>query len=191
MKFQISSESALFLDRDGVLNERIVGDYVRNADQLIVFKECGPLLTDLRFFFKRIFVVTNQQGIGKGLMKESDLTSIHHKLLKELNPEKELFDAIFYCSNLKSENHPDRKPGIGMALKAKSQFPDIDLNQSLMIGDSVSDLEFGKNAGMVTWYITKEKLIHPLADAVFSNLYEALQTLLNTIVLEKGDKQYE
>lgn len=185
MKYQPCSDSALFLDRDGVLNERIVGDYVRNPDQLKVFRECGPLLMTLKSTFTRIFVVTNQQGIGKGLMSVSDLHDIHQKLSQELNTELALFDAIYFCPSLKEAKDPDRKPGIGMALKAKNQFPEINLGNSLMIGDSVSDLEFGKSAGMTCWYIHKEKLTHPLADATFSNLYEALQTLVHATALKQ------
>lgn len=184
MKFRPSSNSALFLDRDGVLNERIVGDYVRNPQQLNVFKACGPLLTAIKPYFSKIFVVTNQQGIGKGLMTEDDLHQIHQKLSDELNPNIKLIDAWFFCPSLKEQNDLNRKPGIGMALKAQSQFPEISLKESLMIGDSISDLEFGKSAGMTTWYIHNEKLRHPLADATFSNLYEALQTLLSTVTFK-------
>ncbi len=183
MKYQPSSDSALFLDRDGVLNERIVGDYVRSPEQLKVYRECGLLLTQLKPHFARILVVTNQQGIGKNLMTEEDLHQIHLKLSEELNPEVQIFDAIYFCPSLKEKQDPNRKPGIGMALQAKRQFPEINLHSSLMIGDSVSDLEFGKSANMSTWYLHKEKLTHPLADASFSNLYEALQTLISTIAL--------
>ncbi len=187
MKYLPSSNSALFLDRDGVLNERIIGDYVRNIEQLKVFKEAGPLLSVLRPSFKRIFVVTNQQGIGKGLMNEADLHLIHKKLIDELGQGEALIDYIFHCPSLKNAGDQDRKPSIGMALKAKAMYPDISLEHSLMIGDSVSDIEFGKNAGMASWFIHPERLNQPLADASFTNLFEALQTLVDSIALSKGE----
>ena len=79
-------------------------------------------------------------------------------------------DASFYCTHLASENHPDRKPGTGMGLKAKATFPEIDFSKSVMVGDSASDMEFGKKLGMLTVLITDEDIKDELVDFCFDSL---------------------
>ena len=90
-------------------------------------------------------------------------------------------DAVFFAPNLASENSPLRKPGIGMALQAKAQFPEIDFSRSLMIGDSVSDLEFGRTAGMLTMYVYHDERLpaahHALCDREIHSLAEAAALL--------------
>lgn len=141
-----SARSALFLDRDGVINRRLAGDYVKNIGEFEILPDAAETLAALRPLFARIVVVTNQQGIGKGLMTEEDLAEIHAAMLKKLP----MIDRVYHCPALASENHPDRKPAIGMALRAARDFPEISLADSLMIGDTESDILFGKRAGMRT-----------------------------------------
>lgn len=144
----------LFLDRDGVINIRLVDDYVKTWEEFEFMPDAQASIAQLRTIFKYIFVVTNQQGIGKGLMSEADLANIHQNMLAELavhNPTSlPIIDKIYYCPSLKSSNDICRKPNIGMALQAQKEFPEVDFQKSLMIGDSISDMEFGKNAGMLT-----------------------------------------
>ncbi|GAB4186799.1 MAG: D-glycero-alpha-D-manno-heptose-1,7-bisphosphate 7-phosphatase [Thermoflexibacter sp.] len=144
----------LFLDRDGVINVRLVDNYVKTWEEFEFMPNAQLSIAQLRTVFKYIFVVTNQQGIGKGLMNEIELANIHQNMLAELaehNPTSfPIIDKIYYCPSLKSNNDICRKPDIGMALQAQKEFPDVDFQKSLMIGDSISDMEFGKNAGMFT-----------------------------------------
>lgn len=137
----------LFLDRDGVINLLRPNDYVKawsefefNAD----FLDAIPLLSKK---FKRILLVTNQRGVGKGLMTEADLLEIHTKMIAEIKKIGGRIDKIYCCTAI-DENDKQRKPNIGMALQAKLDFPDMDFSRSLMLGDSDSDMKFAQNAGI-------------------------------------------
>lgn len=80
-------------------------------------------------------------------MTEADLNLIHERMLHEIQTHGGRIDRIYYCTALEDEAF-DRKPNIGMALQAKKEFPDIDFNKAVMIGDSESDMEFAMNCGM-------------------------------------------
>lgn len=144
------SFSALFVDRDGVINRRISDGYVTSPSDFEFLPGVIDALKILQTKFQRIFIVTNQQGVGKGLMSVSDVESIHEFMLEEFEKEDIKIDKVYFCPALKSDNDPCRKPEIGMALQAKTDFPEIDLSLSVMIGDTSSDMLFGKNAGMRT-----------------------------------------
>ncbi len=171
----IDKSWTLFLDRDGVINRRIVDDYVKKWDE---FEFLEGVLDAIKIFnekFGRIVVVTNQQGIGKGLMRIEDLELIHKNMLYEITYFKGRIDKAYFSPYLANENHASRKPQIGMALQAQKDFPEIDFSKSLMIGDSKSDIEFGKNAGMKTVFIGKENKGN--SDFLFENLLESAKAL--------------
>jgi histidinol-phosphate phosphatase family protein len=166
----------LFLDRDGVINRRIVDDYVKRWED---FEFLPGVLESFPIFaksFKRIFIVTNQQGVGKGLMTDEAVAKVHRKMIAEIESMGCPIDAIYYCPSLAAENSPRRKPNPGMALQAKDEFPDIDLSKSIMVGDSPSDIEFGINAGMRTIFIGDRVLKIP-TDARFPSLAEFAKSL--------------
>jgi len=140
----------LFLDRDGVINERLPGDYVSKWED---FHFCTGVLPALSFFstyFSRILIVTNQQGIGKGLMTESDLEQIHQNMLDAIQTAGGRIDQVYFSPDLATSPTPTRKPTSAMGLRAREEFPDINFEEALMVGDSKSDIEFGKNLGMQT-----------------------------------------
>jgi histidinol-phosphate phosphatase family protein len=141
---------ALFLDRDGVINERLPAAYVQRPDQFIFTEGSLEAIAKLSDRFDRIFIVTNQQGIGKGLMTEEDLEEIHRIMLEKIRAEGGRIDAVYYCPALVADHSIDRKPNPGMALRAKTDYPDIDFKQSVVVGDSISDMLFGKRLGMKT-----------------------------------------
>ncbi len=147
--FKIDKTWSLFLDRDGVINQKLEDDYVKDFSQFVFMPHAKEVLPKLRLQFGFCFVVTNQQGIGKGLMNDNDLLKIHWQMQMELSDEV-LIDQIYYCPDLVANQSPNRKPEIGMALQAKKDFPKIDLQKAVMIGDSLSDMEFGKKVGMKT-----------------------------------------
>jgi histidinol-phosphate phosphatase family protein len=177
----INKNWTLFLDRDGVINKKIDNDYVK---QWIEFEFIEGVLDALKFLntvFGNIIVVTNQQGIGKKLYRKEDLEIIHKNMLYEIAYHGGKIDKVYFSPYLKSENHPYRKPGIGMALKAKEDISTINFKESIMVGDSMSDMEFGRNAGMKTIYISEEITENDKIDFNFKSLNEIVISLQNSI----------
>ena len=173
----------LFLDRDGVLNQRIVDDYVLKPEPFVVIDGVFEALKVFSSIFEHIVVVTNQQGIGKGLMTEDDLDAIHTMFLNKVSECGGRIDKIYFCPDLASACSFNRKPNIGMALQAKKDFANIRFNRSLMVGDSLSDMKFGKHAGMTTVlvgndYDVPRKYPH-LVDYCYSTLHEFAKSIVN------------
>ena len=139
---KINRGATLFLDRDGVINKRLVGDYVKKWNDFEFLPGVLDAFATFSSYFDKIFIVTNQQGIGKGLMTEADLQQIHHQMIFEIEKAGGRIDGIYFCPDLKDSHSFMRKPNIGMALKAKKDFPMINFKNSVMVGDSVSDMLF-------------------------------------------------
>lgn len=149
----------LFLDRDGVINRRLIGDYVKSWSEFEFLPEVLPSLALFARRFGRMLVVTNQQGIYKGLMSEPDLAVIHARMRAKIESQGGRLDAIYHCAASDADDPTQcRKPRIGMAQQAQRDFPALDFRRSLMVGDSVSDLQFGRNAGMYTVWINDAPL---------------------------------
>jgi len=142
--------NALFLDRDGVLNVRIVDNYVTRPADFVLVPGVLEAMAIFARHFDHIFIVTNQQGIGKGLMTEADLQAVHAAFLQQVESAGGRVDKIYYCPELKSAHSFMRKPAIGMALQARREFPAVNLRQSVMVGDMESDMLFGRRARMTT-----------------------------------------
>ncbi len=149
----IDKSWTLFLDRDGVINHRFIDDYVRTPDDFHFLNKVPEAIRFLNKIFGRILVVTNQQGIGKGLMDENDLALVNKRMLEGIRAAGGHIDRIYHCAGLKQQWPLCRKPQIGMALQAREDFPDIDLKKSVIAGDSKTDLQFGKRVGMKTVFI--------------------------------------
>jgi histidinol-phosphate phosphatase family protein len=174
-----TKEWTLFLDRDGVISFRLPDDYVKRWED---FRFLDGVTDALAFFsrvFGRIIIVSNQQGVGKGLMTEEELAMIDERMKFEIGKSGGRIDASFYCTHLASENHPDRKPGTGMGLKATKMFPEIDFSKSVMVGDSLSDMEFGKKLGMITVFIGEPEMNLDLIDLKFNSLQNFAVSLRN------------
>ena len=137
----------LFLDRDGVINRWLPGDYVRTWDDFTFLPGILECLAKWADKFRRIILVSNQRGVGKGKMTLEDLEAVHGRMLEEIRKAGGRIDAIYTCSELDS-GHPMRKPQTGMFLQACRDFPDIDPDRSLMLGDSEYDRAFAANCGM-------------------------------------------
>ncbi|MFZ4741449.1 MAG: D-glycero-alpha-D-manno-heptose-1,7-bisphosphate 7-phosphatase [Bacteroidales bacterium] len=167
---------SLFLDRDGVINHRLIDDYVKSPSD---FKFLPGVLNALEIFnqiFGKIIVVTNQQGVGKGLMTENELQLIHQKMINQIKDNNGRIDNVYFCPDLKGSGSLFRKPNIGMGLKAKKEFKEINFKKSFMIGDSVSDMGFGKKLGMKTVFISNNStkaILHPrLIDFISPSLLD-------------------
>lgn len=172
---RIDRRWTLFLDRDGVINEEKQDSYIFHYGEFVFYDKAKEALRIVDSLFGRIIIVTNQRGVGKGLMTAGDLRIIHDKMVAEIVLAGGRIDRIYYADSLR-DDHPDRKPNPGMALAAKAEFPEIDFSRAIMVGNSLSDMEFGRNAGMYTVFLRTTQpalpLPHPLIDLAFSSLYD-------------------
>jgi D-glycero-D-manno-heptose 1,7-bisphosphate phosphatase len=172
---KINKEWTLFLDRDGVINEEKYMDYIHTVDE---FKFMPGVLKAFEIFskkFNRIIIVTNQRGVGTGVTKEKDLLLIHEIMQAEIKKNNGRTDAVYYCSSTDND-HSHRKPNAGMGLAAVQDFPDIDFTKAIMVGNTISDMQFGRNLGVHTVFLptTRPEVLHddPDIDAVYPSLLD-------------------
>ncbi|MBX2930839.1 MAG: HAD family hydrolase [Chitinophagaceae bacterium] len=170
----INPSWTLFLDRDGVINHEKDGSYIFNWQEFHFYDGVKEALHILNKHFDTIVMVTNQRGVGKKLMTENDLNNIHQNMLEEINKAGGRIDKIYYCSDIENTS-PNRKPNHGMALQAKKDFAAIDFSKSIMVGNKLSDMQFGRNAGMHTVFVATTHpeipFPHEAIDARFNDLW--------------------
>lgn len=140
--------NTLFLDRDGVINQRLSGGYIKTPDEFQPIEGLGEAMRLLSAHFERIFVVTNQAGIGKGLMTEMQLHAVHQKMYAVVAAAGGRIDRVYFCPHKPTQGCTCRKPATGMAWKALAEWPDIDIEHAWMAGDSASDMEFALRLGI-------------------------------------------
>jgi histidinol-phosphate phosphatase family protein len=168
----LNKKWTLFLDRDGVINERLVGDYVKDPGEFKFIDGVPEAIAKFSSIFGRIIIVTNQQGIGKGIMTVDDLTAIHEVMVSQIERVGGRIDNIYFCPHLAKENSPCRKPNTGMAIMAQEQYPEIDFSRSIMIGDGLHDMEFGRRLGMITVFLGDDHPGSEYIDHQLSSLSE-------------------
>lgn len=177
---QVNKNWTLFLDRDGVINLEVEDDYIRTPSAFFFLDHVPEAMAMFAQLFGEIFIVTNQKGVGKGLMTEEDLKEIHQYMLQEFNHAGGRVTEVYYCTATEAD-HPNRKPQPGMAYQALEAFPQIDFSTSVMVGNTMSDMAFGRAVGMYTVFIQSAKpmpeLPHPDIDAVFPSLYSLAKAL--------------
>ena len=169
----INTDWTLFLDRDGVINHEKANDYIHRWSE---FKFYEGVLEAMAIFskkFKYIVVVTNQRGIGKGVTKEEDVIHLHKKMKEEVEENTGRIDAIYFCKDVDS-NSPCRKPNVGMGLQAIKDLPSIDLSKALMIGNTLSDMRFGKNLGIATIFLPTTRPEVNVEDEIIDAVYPSL-----------------
>ncbi len=135
---------AVFLDRDGVINEKR-NDHVKNIDEFKIFSGVGDAIKLLRDKGYLVIIITNQSAIGRKIISEKKLDEIHTELKNYLNQHDTYVDSIYYCPHTPEENCSCRKPKPGLLIKATNDFG-INLEESYFIGDSESDLNAAKEA---------------------------------------------
>lgn len=177
---KIDTDWTLFLDRDGVINYEKEADYVRNPDEFRFYEGVPEAISVFSRRFGKIFVVTNQKGIGKGLMTEKDLDDIHTFMLSTIRKHQGRIDRIYFCPDL-DEASPNRKPNPGMGYRAKAEFPEIDFSRSLMVGNTMSDMKFGKALGAKTIFIPSTKPMPELPDPLIDAVFQGLQALAKAL----------
>ena len=145
--------NTVFLDRDGVLNEKMPeGRYVTGWHEFHLLPGIPEAIARLNRAGLRVVVVSNQRGIALGLYTAADVESIHASLQNLLKTHGAHVDAFYFCPHDKQECNC-RKPLPGLFEQAAAQFPDLAAETSVMIGDSLSDIEFGRRLGMKTVFI--------------------------------------
>jgi D-glycero-D-manno-heptose 1,7-bisphosphate phosphatase len=172
MSWEIDEEWTLFLDRDGVINERKWSGYIEKPSEFQFTFLAKESIASFSRFFKHVFVVTNQQGISKKIMTECNLQEVHRYMEEQIEEVGGKLTAIFYAPQLASENSIMRKPNPGMALEAQKLFPSVDFSKSIMVGDTDSDILFGTQLGMKTVRILSEEKKSVRADLEVNNLFE-------------------
>jgi D-glycero-D-manno-heptose 1,7-bisphosphate phosphatase len=182
-------EPAVFLDRDGTLIEWV--PYLVDASRVRLIEGAGQAIRRLKDAGYRCVVVTNQSVIGRGLCDEAGLAAIHatmHQQLAELGCH---LDGLYFCPVAPRGEapdrveHPDRKPGPGLLQRAAAELQ-LDLARSWMIGDSLSDLLAGRNAGCRGGVLVRTGKgaqvdpSHPAVDRVAADLPEAAEWILRS-----------
>ena len=153
---QISRERALetvFLDRDGILNEkRPEGHYVTSWSEFNLLPEVPEAIARLNLAGLRVVVVSNQRCVALGLCTAADVDAVHSAFQNLLSSRGAHVDGFFFCPHDKLQCNC-RKPLPGLYEQAVARFPKIAAETSAMIGDSLSDIEFGRRLGMLTVFI--------------------------------------
>ncbi|HEY9342253.1 MAG TPA: HAD-IIIA family hydrolase [Hanamia sp.] len=175
----INPSWTLFIDRDGVINDEKHLDYIHTWDEFKFYDGVKEALEIFNKKFGTIIMVTNQRGVAKGLTKLKDLELIHKNMLQEIEDSGGRIDKIYFCPDMES---PNRKPNPGMGLQALKDFPKIDLSKSIMIGNTLSDMKFGKNLGVAIniFLPTTRKDVDvndPDIDLVFNDLISVAKAL--------------
>lgn len=169
----IDKSWTLFLDRDGVINHEKKEDYILDTEEFQFYDGVKEAIAQFSQRFGKIIIVTNQRGIGKGLMTEKDLAGIHQYMVDEIEKAGGRINDILYCTSLDNK-HPDRKPNPGMAYHAQHRHAGTDLSRALIAGNKPSDMLFGKNAGLYSVFIASTNpeipFPHPDIDARFDSL---------------------
>lgn len=155
----------VFLDRDGVIN-KYPGDreYVKSWDEFSFLPRVKEALKQLSALGFKLFVVSNQAGVTKGVYPQENLDNITDKMLDEIVDEGVNISEVYYCTHRPEDNCDCRKPKIGHLKKAvqklKEDGLEIDFKESYFVGDTIRDIETGKNAGLRTILVFsgKEKL---------------------------------
>lgn len=181
MTKNIDKDWSLFLDRDGVINVETKGTYVTSVDEFVFCSGAVDALSSLEGLFGNIVVVTNQRGVGRGIMTVDALKSINKHMKGAVAESGGRIDKVYACTAVEDDDH-NRKPNTGMGMQAKEDFPEIDFKKSVMVGNNLSDMEFGKRLGMHTVFLATTnsplELPHDLVDEQYDSLYDWAQTLV-------------
>ena len=175
----INASWTLFIDRDGVVNDEKHLDYINKWDEFKFYKGVKEAFKIFNKKFGTIVMITNQRGVAKGLTKIEELDVIHKNMLQEIEEAGGRIDNVYVCTEMESEN---RKPNTGMGLQAIKDFPQIDVSKSIMIGNTLSDMKFGRNLNVAIniFLPTTRKevpLDHKDIDFVFDDLISVAKAL--------------
>ena len=186
----------VFIDRDGVINKNLFGDYIKNWEE---FKFLPGSLNSLKLLKAngiKVIVVSNQSGVAKGLMTLEQLENVNQKFLKAVRDYGGEIEAVYYCVHSPDDNCECRKPKPGLFFKASKDFG-IDLERTYTVGDYISDIEAGTSVGSKTILVRtgrgEETLLsrdkwNVEPDYIVSDLYEAVEIIIKLKI--KNNEQY-
>lgn len=170
----------IFLDRDGVINIERPADYVKSISEFVFEDKAAEAIAILSKKFEKIFVITNQRGVGRGIMTLSGLQSLHEYMIGKIEQVGGRIDDIYFCTDTCSTSI-NRKPNMGMAFQVRRDYPQVNFAESIMVGNSRSDIEFGNKAGMYTVLVgnkyPQSDKIYEQADIYYENLYKFAESL--------------
>ena len=169
----------IFLDRDGTINEKApAGEYVVSAGGLRLLPGSAAAIAQLNEAGVRVIVVTNQRGVALGRMTSADLAEIHDELGRQLAEHGAHVDAIYACCH-DCDSCDCRKPGTGLLVAAAREHPDMDLSNSLLVGDSESDVLAGRAVKAATVRVALvTATLDSAADLVVPSLQQAVDWAL-------------
>jgi D-glycero-D-manno-heptose 1,7-bisphosphate phosphatase len=185
-KYLSRALSTIFLDRDGVLNEKMPeGRYVASWAYFHLLPGVPEAISRLNRARLQVVVVSNQRGIALGLYTSADVEAIHFEFQGVLKAYDAQVDGFYFCPHDKRQCNC-RKPLPGLFEQAAAEFPAIRAATSAMIGDSLSDIEFGRRLGMLTLFIEGDperqkpgsQAAGELSDLRFPSLADGVQALL-------------
>lgn len=179
----------VFLDRDGVVNRKPAeGRYVSEWSEFELLPGVEEAIAKLNQHGCRVLVVTNQRGIALGLCTVDGVNAIHKKLQQQLTLKGARADGFYFCPHDNGECDC-RKPEIGLLLQARRDFPDIFAENSVVIGDSLSDIQMAQTFGCRSVFIEGDpntqkpgaSVAAGLADGTAQSLLEAVNALLGIV----------
>ena len=177
---KIDNTWTLFLDRDGVINHEKRNAYINHWNEFTFYDGVLEAMEIFAKVFNKIIIVTNQKGVSKGLTKESDLIDIHKNMQVAIEKAGGRIDAIYYCTDM-DDASSNRKPQAGMGLQATKKFPEIDLQKTIMVGNTLSDMQFGRNLGVYTVFLPTTRPEVDLKDGSIDMVAESLREFAESI----------
>lgn len=153
------------------------GDYLSDPNRVSLLPGAARGIATLNRLGIHIVIVTNQRGIGRGLMTEDDLQLVNRRVIELLAEGGATVDAIFHCPHLEGECDC-RKPLSGMFLKAEAEVPGVRIAGAAMIGDSPLDVQAGRKLDLTSVLIGRDKTGQEDADLVVDSLEEAVEALV-------------
>jgi len=171
---------AVFLDRDGVVNEDY--GFVHRIEDFRFIKGSVEALKALSESKFKVVIVTDQSGIGRGLYLEEEMHKLHHYMLNMLSRNGIIIDRIYHCPHSPEERCKCRKPQTLLLEKAKDEL-DLKLEDSYFVGDKTKDIQTGKNAHCKTIMVStgvggKDREYNVAPDWNVSNLLEAVNIII-------------
>lgn len=142
-------DKVVFLDRDGVINRVLRNGYVRSWKEFVFLPGSLSAIRELRLSGFQIFIVSNQAGVGKGIVGQQALQDIHARLLKRIEEESGEVKAVYFCQHRPEENCRCRKPEPGLLLAAARDYK-INLSRTYLVGDTIKDIQAGQKVGAFT-----------------------------------------